>query len=140
MKRLQAILGTRRRWSAGMLSSINFFSKLLRLFGCFAHMVSVEGWVWVVFDDQLNRFARAASVISPASQSARSIPDDTPAAVTILPDRTMRSAGSGLAPKILSTSILYQCVVAGKPFRIPAAPKINAPVQTEVVQVVASCT
>jgi hypothetical protein len=34
---------------------------------------------------------------------------------------------------------LYQCVVAGKPFRIPAAPKINAPVLTETVQVVASC-
>jgi hypothetical protein len=52
----------------------------------------------------------------------------------------MRSSGWGLAPIILSTPILYQCVVAGKPFKIPAAPKINPPLQTEAVQVVVSCT
>jgi hypothetical protein len=39
-----------------------------------------------------------------------------------------------------STPILYQCVVAGWPLRIPAAPKINAPVQTDAVHVALACT
>src|SRR5712675_2160884 len=68
------------------------------------------------------------------------MPADTPADVTILPERTMRCSGRGFAPIILSTPILYQCVVAGTPFSIPAAPKINEPVQTEAVHVVVWCT
>ena len=45
-----------------------------------------------------NRIASARSrpSISPASQSARSMPADTPAAVTILPERTTRSTRIGL--------------------------------------------
>ena len=35
---------------------------------------------------------------------------------------------------------MYQCVVAGEPFKMPAAPKINAPVQTDAVQVVVRWT
>src|SRR5690348_18164132 len=84
--------------------------------------------------------ARSRPAISPASQSARTMPADTPAAVTTLPECTMRSSGCDLAPIILSTPILYQCVVAGKPFKIPAEPNINEPVQTEAVQVVVLCT
>jgi hypothetical protein len=41
---------------------------------------------------------------------------------------------------ILRTSILYRCVVAGWPFRIPAAPRINAPVQLDAVHWVVRCT
>jgi hypothetical protein len=40
-----------------------------------------------------------------------------------------RSSGLGIAPMVRSTPILYQCVVAGSAFSIPAAPTISAPVQ-----------
>jgi hypothetical protein len=39
----------------------DFLSKLLRLFGRFAHVDGVERWMWVVFDGQLNRFGLPAT-------------------------------------------------------------------------------
>ncbi len=62
-----------------------------------------------------------------------SIPAETPAAVITFPCTTTR-AFTGMAPKPASNAIASQCVVASRPFRIPAAPSTSAPVQTEVVR------
>jgi hypothetical protein len=72
------------------------------------------------------RHSMALRMCFAGQQSARSIPAETPAAVIILPECTMRSSRWGFAPMILGTPILYQCVVAGELFKIPAALKINA--------------
>src|SRR5215470_17462048 len=63
--------------------------------------------------------------------SPKSIPDVTPPAVTILPSLTMR-AFSWVAPTSGSNSVNAQCVVARRPLSNPAAPRIKAPVHTEV--------
>jgi len=45
-----------------------------------------------------------------------------------------------LAPTAASPGCTIQWVVAGSPFRMPAAARISDPVQTEVVQRIVSCT
>ena len=67
-----------------------------------------------------------------------SIPDDTPAAVTIFPCTTTRRV-VGRAPSALSSSRTVQCVVASRPRSNPAAPRSSEPVQTEVVHWLVSC-
>ena len=62
-----------------------------------------------------------------------SMPDETPAAVIILPCSTTRR-DVGRAPKLPSSSISSQCVVASSPSSSPAAASTSEPVQTEVVQ------
>jgi len=39
----------------------HFLSKLLGLFGRFAHVPAIERWLSVVFDDQLDRFGPGAA-------------------------------------------------------------------------------
>ena len=68
-----------------------------------------------------------------------SIPDDTPAAVKILPRSTTRSA-TGTAPRRASESRAAQCVVASTPFNRPADASSSDPVQTEVVHCVCAST
>src|SRR6266542_3479591 len=67
-----------------------------------------------------------------ASRNAMSIPEDTPAAVITLPCSTTRSR-VGSAPNSRRRSRNIQWLVARKPFRTPAAPRISDPVQTDVV-------
>lgn len=138
MKRLHAILGTIRRWSAGMRSSMILLASVCVWLDALLQWPELNGGCGSYSMANCIASARSRPAISPASQSARSIPADTPADVATLPDRTMRSSGCGLAPMIVSTPSFHQCVVADNPFKIPAAPRINAPVQTEVVQVVVS--
>src|SRR6516165_5893527 len=68
----------------------------------------------------------SATMLSP-----KSIPDVTPPAVITLPSLTIR-AFSYVAPTSGSNSVNAQCVVARRPFSNPAAPRIKAPVHTEV--------
>ena len=80
----------------------------------------------------------ACAISSPATCAARrnamSIPDDTPAAVMILPCSTTRS-DVGVAPNSFSMSSAAQCVVAFFPCSSPAAPSSSEPVHTDVVHV-----
>jgi len=122
-----------------MLSSVISF-ELLRFFQRFAHMSAVEWWMWVAFDDELDRFGPCA-----------------PGNFTREPKRqidTCRYAGGSdnlarphnsligfwFGAHDSKDAHLVQCVVAGNPFRIPAGPTINALVQTEAVDVVVSFT
>ncbi len=67
-----------------------------------------------------------------------SMPELTPAAVTILPSITTRSS-VGVAPWRASSSRASQYVVARLPSSRPAEPSTSAPVHTDVVHVVVSC-
>ena len=81
--------------------------------------------MWIVFDRQLDRFGQLAADNLGCEPQARSMPADTPAAVTISPDCTMRSLGSGLAPITRRTPILYR--TRDKPLRRQAgSPKLTA--------------
>ncbi len=84
--------------------------------------------------------ATASPATRPVSDSARSIPAETPAAVAYFPSSTTRSVPVGSAPNPASCSRQYQCEVARRPFSSPAAPSSSEPEQTEVVQVVVAST
>lgn len=57
------------------------------------HMPRRKRRMRIIFNHQLDRFGAFAASDLAASHSARSMPAETPAAVTILPARTMRSLG-----------------------------------------------
>jgi hypothetical protein len=61
MKRLEAICGDETALVGRQVIVHYFFSKLLRLFGRFAHVAGVERWLWIVFDGQLDRFGALAT-------------------------------------------------------------------------------
>ena len=79
--------------------------------------------------------ANSSPAMRAASVSAMSMPDDTPAAVTILPCSTTRRP-VGIAPYSFSRSSDAQCVVASLPSSRPAAASNIEPVHTDVVHVV----
>ena len=99
----------------------------------------VERRLRVVLDRQLDRLRDSRPAISSAGCSAMSIPDETPAAVMILP-LLHDPLGHRLRAERASGSSAIQCVVASRPSSTPAAPSSSDPVQTEVVHVVVSCT
>ena len=82
--------------------------------------------------------AVGSPAIHAASESAMSIPADTPAAVTTVPARTTRRE-TGSAPYWRSVWSSSQWVVASRPTSSPAAPSSSAPVQTEVVHWAPAC-
>ncbi len=61
MNRLQAILGTRRRWSTSMKWSIISLASPCVSLDAFDHVASVERWTRVVFDEKLDRFGPLAT-------------------------------------------------------------------------------
>ena len=81
--------------------------------------------------------AFASPAIRPASHSPRSMPADTPAAVTIRPPAsTMRSSPTGSTPNVRSIGSAAQCDVARLPSSSPAAARITDPEHTDVVHCV----
>jgi hypothetical protein len=83
-------------------------------------------------------FARSGPAIWAASHSPRSMPADTPAAVTILgpspSTATIRSSPTGVTPSALSPLSAIQCEVARLPSNTPAAARMTEPEHTDVVQ------
>lgn len=84
--------------------------------------------------------AASRPAISADSWRARSSPAETPAAVQIFPDLTIRRSGTAIAPKRLSDACAHQWVVASCPSRRLAAARISAPEHhTDAVIVLVSC-
>src|ERR1700742_988538 len=110
MKRLQAIFGTARGWSAGMLSSIISFASLRTRRGL-AHMAGVE---------------RRDRVGPLAILSTRPIPAATPAAVTTFPERTTRSSGLERLERALATERQFAAISAHELRKPIAAPRPGA--------------
>src|SRR5215217_8260725 len=76
-------------------------------------------------------WATLSPAISATRARAKSMPDVTPPAVITLPSLTMR-AFSCVAPTKGRSSAYPQCVEARRPLSRPAAPRMNAPVHTDV--------
>jgi len=87
-----------------------------------AGLYSMPSWiVWAV----------VSPAISAATVSPKSISEVTPPAVITLPSRTTLPC-SCVALTRGNKSVNAQWVVARRPLSIPATPKMNAPVQTDV--------
>src|SRR5215204_1309431 len=76
-------------------------------------------------------WATLSPAISATRARPKSMPDVTPPAVITLPSLTMR-AFSCVAPTRGRSSAYPQCVAARRPLSRPAAPRMNAPVHTDV--------
>ena len=120
---------------AGQLRSRLLANRL----GRFAWMARVEWGTRIVFDHQL-RDLSSFPACNFSGQRARSSPAETPAAVQIFPDLTIRRSGTAIAPKRLSDACAHQWVVASCPSRRLAAARISAPEHhTDAVIVLVSC-
>ena len=125
MKRLQAILGTRWGWSAGMRWSMIFLASFLRLFGRFAHVAGVEWWMRVVFDGQLDRFGLLATIYRlPAKCNVDTCGYASSGSDFARVHHALVWPGPGSHD--LEHAHLVPVCRAGKPFKIPAAPNQRA--------------